>query len=162
MRSILAVRLAQKGSELSVRDLCNRFLTAKTQQVESGEIAAITFNEYKQTTDLIVGAFASDRPVDDLASDDFESLRGTMTERWGPVRLSNAIVRVKGSSNTGSWRSYVRHDLRARSNSCAPSKTCVSAAQVETLVAALRCWVVDFHTGLLRDCQNPILVRGCF
>jgi integrase len=30
-----------------------------------------------------------------LAAGDFEALRATMTERWGPVRICNAITRVK-------------------------------------------------------------------
>jgi integrase len=33
--------------------------------------------------------------VDDLAAADFEALRATMAERWGPVRLGNGITRVK-------------------------------------------------------------------
>ena len=58
------------SDELTVRELCNRFLTAKTRQVQAGEIALLTFEGYKQTTDLIVEAFDKSRPVDDLASDD--------------------------------------------------------------------------------------------
>lgn len=84
-----------KGTDLIVKDLCNRFLTAKTRQVESGEITALTFAGYRQTTDLIVSAFGSDRLVDDLASDDFEALRQTMAKRWGPVRLGNEIQKVR-------------------------------------------------------------------
>ncbi|MEO8495340.1 MAG: tyrosine-type recombinase/integrase, partial [Planctomycetota bacterium] len=84
-----------KGDELIIKDLCNRFLTAKTQAVEAGEITALTFAGYRQTTDLIVAAFGSDRLVDDLASEDFESLRQAMAKRWGPVRLGNEIQKVR-------------------------------------------------------------------
>src|SRR5262249_32579340 len=49
----------------------------------------------KETTDLLVATFGKTRLVDDLAADDFETLRATMAERWGPVRLGNAITRVK-------------------------------------------------------------------
>jgi integrase len=80
---------------LTVADLCNRFLTAKLRKRESGELGLRMFAEYKETTDLIVAAFGSRRLVGDLAADDFEALRATMAERWGPVRLSNAISRVK-------------------------------------------------------------------
>jgi integrase len=80
---------------LTVADLCNRFLTAKLRKRESGELGLRMFAEYKETTDLIVAAFGKTRLVDDLAADDFESLRATMAERWGPVRLGNAITRVK-------------------------------------------------------------------
>jgi integrase len=80
---------------LTVADLCNRFLTAKLRKRESGDLGLRMFAEYKETTDLIVAAFGNRRLVDDLAADDFEALRATMAERWGPVRLSNAISRVK-------------------------------------------------------------------
>jgi len=53
------------------------------------------FAEYRETTDLIVSAFGGTRLVDDLAADDFEALRARMAERWGAVRLGNAITRVK-------------------------------------------------------------------
>jgi integrase len=80
---------------LTVADLCNRFLTAKLRKLEAGEMGAQAFEDYKLTTDLLVAAFGKTRLVDDLAADDFEELRATMAERWGPVRLGNTITRVK-------------------------------------------------------------------
>ena len=80
---------------LTVADLCNRFLTAKLRKRESGELGLRMFGDYREVTDLIVAAFGNTRLVDDLASDDFESLRATLAERWGPVRLGNAITRIK-------------------------------------------------------------------
>ena len=71
---------------LTVTDLCNRFLTAKLRKRESGDLGLRMFGEYRETTDLLVGTFGKTRLVDDLAADDFESLRATMAERWGPVR----------------------------------------------------------------------------
>jgi integrase len=80
---------------LTVAELCNRFLTAKQRKLEAGELGAQMFRDYKATTDLIVASLGRLRPVADLAADDFEKLRATMAERWGPVRLGNAITRVK-------------------------------------------------------------------
>jgi integrase len=84
-----------KGDGLTVGDLCNRFLTAKLRKVEAGEMGAQAFTDYKLTTDLIVSEFGKSRVVADLAADDFEKLRATMAERWGPVRLGNTITRAK-------------------------------------------------------------------
>src|SRR5262249_26469376 len=84
-----------KSDGLTVAELCNRFLTAKLRKHAAGEIGARMFVDYKEATDLIVAAFGKDRRVDDLAADDFEALRARMAERWGPVRLGNAITRVK-------------------------------------------------------------------
>ena len=83
------------GDGLTVADLCNRFLTAKLRQQTAGELTARSFMEYRQATDLLVGSFGKDRLVDDLAADDFGQLRATMAERWGPVRLGNAMTRVR-------------------------------------------------------------------
>jgi integrase len=80
---------------LTVAGLCNAFLTAKLRKVESGELAARTLMEYREVTDMIVAAFGKLRPVKDLAADDFEKLRHAMAERWGPVRLANAVTRAK-------------------------------------------------------------------
>jgi integrase len=84
-----------QGEGLTVADLCNRFLTAKVRKVESGELGARMFQEYREITDLLVAAFGKTRRVDDLAADDFEALRARLAERWGPVRLGNGITRVK-------------------------------------------------------------------
>jgi integrase len=84
-----------KADSLTVADLCNRFLTAKLRRREAGELGCRMFADYKEVTDLLVASFGRDRPVEDLAAEDFEGLRAKMTERWGPVRLGNAITRVK-------------------------------------------------------------------
>ncbi len=86
---------------LTVAELCNRFLTAKLRKVEAGEMGAQAFKDYKLTTDLLVSAFGRSRAVDDLAADDFEKLRATMAERWGPVRLGNTITRVRSMFRYG-------------------------------------------------------------
>jgi integrase len=84
-----------QGDGLTVAKLCDRFLKSKLRKLEAGEMEARSFGEYHDTTDLIVAAFGKTRLVDDLAADDFESLRASMAKRWGPVRLSRVITRVK-------------------------------------------------------------------
>lgn len=80
---------------LTVADLCNRFLTAKLRKKEAGELGVRAFADYKEVTDLLVSAFGANRLVDDLAAEDFGALRSRMARKWGPVRLGNAIIRVK-------------------------------------------------------------------
>ena len=84
-----------KADGLTVADLCNRFLTAKLRKQAAGEIGPRMFQDYKDITDRLVAGFGKTRLVDDLAADDFEKLRADMAERWGPVRLGNAITRIK-------------------------------------------------------------------
>jgi hypothetical protein len=75
---------SQEG--LIVGELCNRFLTAKLRRLESGELSPRSFQEYRQATDLII-TLGKTRLVDDVAADDFESLRATMSKRWGPLAV---------------------------------------------------------------------------
>jgi integrase len=84
-----------KAGELTLRELCNAFLTAKKRQLDAKEIGVRMFGEYKSITDLLIHQFGKTRLVDDLISEDFEHLRAVMAKRWGPTRLVNTITRVK-------------------------------------------------------------------
>ena len=84
-------RVRKTGEGLKLYDLLNHFLTAKKRKLTAGEITAPTFEGHKQITDLLIAQFGKDRPVDDIAADDFGTLRAVMAERWGPVRLGNHV-----------------------------------------------------------------------
>jgi integrase len=80
---------------LTVKALVNAFLTHKKALRESGELSPRTWDEYKETTDLLVRHFGKGRLVEDLGPDDFAALRKKMARRWGPTRLGNVIQRVR-------------------------------------------------------------------
>ncbi|MCI0463264.1 MAG: site-specific integrase [Gemmataceae bacterium] len=80
---------------LIIKDACNAFLNAKQALLDAGELSPRTWSEYKETTDLLVSVFGKTRLVADLDPDDFAQLRNRMVKRWGPVRLRNAIQRVR-------------------------------------------------------------------
>ncbi len=101
-----------KTDGLTVADLCNAFLTAKSRKVAAGELTSRAFMEYKEITDLLVASFGKTRLVEDLAADDFESLRAEMAERWGPVRLGNGITRVKSVFKYGTDNGLVEKTVR--------------------------------------------------
>src|SRR5262249_26054735 len=92
---------------LTVAALCNHFLTAKLRKREAGELGGRSFAEYKATYDLLVAAFGANRLVDDLAADDFAALRARMAARWGPIRLTTTIVRIKGVFKFGAENGLV-------------------------------------------------------
>jgi integrase len=81
--------------ELTVRELCNRFLTAKQQQADAGDIRQRSFADYLGTCKTLVDAFGPTRLVDDLAADDFQSLRASFAKRWGVHRLGNEVQRTR-------------------------------------------------------------------
>jgi integrase len=112
-----------KGDGLTVAHLCNAFLTAKQRKVSSGELSARAFREYREITDILIAAFSKARLVEDLAADDFEKLRADMTERWGPVRLSNGITRVKSVFKYGLDNGLIEKPVRYGGEFKKPDKT---------------------------------------
>jgi integrase len=86
-------RVHQGG--LTVRDLANAFLTAKRHLVDTHEISPRTFADYFATCGRLCQAFGKDRIVDDLAADDFDSLRASLGSAWGPVAVGNEVGRVR-------------------------------------------------------------------
>ncbi|MFZ1932810.1 MAG: tyrosine-type recombinase/integrase [Thermoguttaceae bacterium] len=83
------------GDGLSIRDLCNRFLTAKQGKLESGELSPATFADHHATCARIIKAFGPTRLVADLDASDFEWFRRSMAKGWGPVTLANEVRRVR-------------------------------------------------------------------
>jgi integrase len=84
-----------QGDGLTVRDLLNRFLTSKQRMVDSGEMANRSFLDYHRTAELIKAEFGLTRLIDDLAADDFEAFRSTLTKGRGPVTVANEIRRTR-------------------------------------------------------------------
>lgn len=80
---------------LIVADLANRFLTAKEQQRDAGDITPRTFSEYYTSCENVVVAFGRTRLVDDLAADDFGALRASLAKRYGPHRLGKEVQLVR-------------------------------------------------------------------
>ena len=111
-----------KGDVLTLANLCNSFLTSKLRKVESGELGKRQFQEYRETTDMLVVAFGKDRLVDDLAADDFQHLRADMAKRWGPVRLGNVITRVKSVFKYGVDNGLIGKPIRYGSEFRKPEK----------------------------------------
>jgi integrase len=107
---------------LTVAQLCNRFLTAKYRKLQAKGLGLRMFAEYRQTTDTVIAAFGKDRFVEDLAADDFERLRADMAERWGPVRLGNAITKVKSVFKYGVDNGILEKAIRYGSEFKKPDK----------------------------------------
>src|SRR5262245_51806008 len=80
---------------LTVKELCNTFLTARQARVESGELSPRMWADYKAACDEVIGAFGKSRLVSDLRPGDFSRLRNTLAKRWGPVRLGNFVQYVR-------------------------------------------------------------------
>jgi len=76
---------------ITVFELCTKFLAAKQQQQQAGEIKFLTFKDYKSTCKRIVGYFGQSRVAVDLGPEDFEGLRAEFSKTRKLVALGNQI-----------------------------------------------------------------------
>ena len=90
--------------------------------MEAGELSPRLFAEYRQATDLLIATFGKLRLVNDLAADDFESLRADMANRWGPARLSKFIQLVRTAFKYAVDNAYIDHPVRFGSGFNKPGK----------------------------------------
>jgi integrase len=89
-------RPSEDRTELTMLDLCSRFLTHKKHAREARELSLRTFQEYTKTTKRILRAFTRHRLVCELRPSDFEQLRnGWVKKGWGPVTIAGEIQRVR-------------------------------------------------------------------
>jgi integrase len=80
---------------LTVYQLCAKFLTAKMEQRNNGELSARMFDEYGDVCKRLLKVLGKSRLVSDLGPDDFAKLRKRMARTWGPVRLKAEITRSR-------------------------------------------------------------------
>jgi integrase len=85
----------EEPAGLTVYLLCARFLTAKKDQREDGELSPRMFSEYTDACKRLIKVFGKSRLVSDLRPDDFAKLRKHMARTWGPVRLKAEIIRAR-------------------------------------------------------------------
>ena len=110
------------GEGLSVRDLCNRFLTAKRGKMEVGELTPVSFADYHSACKRIVQAFGPRRLVVDLDASDFESFRRKLAKGWGPVTLANEIRRIRVVFNYAVQNNLIPQNVRYGSEFKPPSR----------------------------------------
>ena len=117
------------GNALTVRDLANRFLTAKKHLLDAGEIVPRTFADYHATCARLVGAFSRDRLVEDLASDDFERLRAELAVTHGPLALGVMIQKIRSIFKFGYDAGLIEKPIRFGPTFKRPSKRALRKAR---------------------------------
>ncbi len=80
---------------LTLRDLVNRFLTAKQRRVESGELGPQSFADYLRIYGRVIKAFGPHRPVHGMGPADFTRLRDLLSKTRGPFALGCDITKVR-------------------------------------------------------------------
>jgi integrase len=79
----------------TVKELVNAFLYQKEQLVKAGELARLTWMDYKIACDEIMDSIGANRIVADIGPDDFAPLRNRMAKKWGHHRLSKTIQFIR-------------------------------------------------------------------
>ena len=119
------------GGELTVKELCERFVSAKRDLVDSGELALRTWGEYHAGCLRLIRAPGADRLVCDLASDDFEQLRSGLTKTMGPVSLRCEVQRIRSLFKYGFDSGLIDRPVRFGSQFRAPSARVILNARQE-------------------------------
>ena len=63
------------GDQITVKDVCNHFLTHQMRKVETGEIRGHTFEDYRRAADSFARFVGTGRPIMQLMAGDFEEFR---------------------------------------------------------------------------------------
>jgi integrase len=85
----------ESSDGLTIKELCNSFIAAKTALVASGELTNRSLQDYKDACEIIGPYFGKGRLVSDLDPEDFGALRKKLARKWGPVTLGNVIQRIR-------------------------------------------------------------------
>jgi integrase len=95
--ALLAGRKPRKESDgVSIRHICNDFLTKKEVQRDAGRITNRTLLDYIGAAKVLVDAFDGERPLDDLAADDFDQLYAQfVAKKYNPNTITNLVGRVR-------------------------------------------------------------------
>lgn len=88
--------VSRSTGALTIRELCNRFLTSKESRLESGELSRRTFDDYHRAAATVIEQFGRPRLVNDLTPEDFGQLRSTLAKRYGPISLLREITMIRG------------------------------------------------------------------
>ena len=86
---------SKSTDDVTVARVCNSFLTAKRQRVDSGELSARMWSEYHATADRVCSQFGKERIVADLRPEDFAGLRAEAAERLGVFALTKFVQMVR-------------------------------------------------------------------
>ncbi len=119
------------GDGLTVKDLCNRFLTVKQGQVATLEITRRHFDDLFTACELLIGHFGKNRLVDDLASDDFEALRASLAKTRGAWALGGSIAKIRSVFKYAYEAGLIDKPVRYGPNFKRPGKSAIRRERLE-------------------------------
>ena len=112
-----------KGDGLTVKDLLNRFLTAKKHALDASEITSRTFSQHNKTCKILEAAWGLTRIVSDLAIEDFEKLRADMATTRCAATMKSDIGAVRTILHFAYNNGLIEHPIRTGTAFQAPSRS---------------------------------------
>lgn len=106
---------------LTVRDLCNRFLTSKSRLLDSGDLVEVTFRLHRETCARLVAYFGANRLVTDIPPEEFERFRSTFAQALAPSTLGGLIIRTRGIFKFAETEGLIERPIRFGSSFRGPS-----------------------------------------
>ena len=125
-------RVSRHPHGITVADLGYKFCQAKERKVTAGELSPLTMKEYKNTAKRLILAFGEKTPVSSLATGDFEKLRASIAEQWGPIRLGNEINRVRSIFKYGVENNLIPKAISFGSEFKRPSRKIIRRLAAQT------------------------------
>lgn len=143
---------------VTVRDLCNRFLSAKEQMRDDGELNSRTFATYHGACRVLCeDAKWRDRQVVDLQPDDFRQLRGKMAKTRKAVALSNEITRIRAVFKFGFEEGIITTPIRFGQAFTRPRKEVIDKQrQANRMTNGLRMLEAEELRRVIAEARQPL------
>jgi len=127
-----------KGDGLAIRDLLNRFLTAKKHLLDAGEITSRTFSQHRKTCEMLEAAWGLQRLVSDVDIEDFARLRSDMATTRCAATMKSDIGAVRTVLNFAYNNGLIEHPIRTGTAFQAPSRSVLRKARNESVPKLFR------------------------
>ena len=111
-----------KAGGLTLKELFDRFLTAKLARVKTGELNLRTYQDYVFVLQTVADVFGKNRLAVDLTAEDFRHLRDTFARTHGPVRLMKDITVTRMPFKWAYESGLLEHPVRFGPDFKAPSR----------------------------------------
>jgi integrase len=142
----LAGEAPNRSGSMTVRELCNAFLTAKKRLIASGELTERSWSDYHTTCEKIVANLGASKPVEKITPSDLSIMRANLARDRGLVSLQSDIGRVRVVFNYGYQNGLLEKPIRYGDAFKRPSKAALriernkrgqklfTAAEIRTLL----------------------------
>ena len=142
-----------KAEGATLRDLANKFLTAKRHLTDTGEITPRTYGDYYVTCKQLLDCLGKERLLTDLGGDDFDHVRRCLAKTRGAVALGNEIGRVRVVFKFAFDTGLIDRPIRYGASFKRPSKKVIRIARAK---AGPRMFEANELRRILEAAPQPI------